>query len=66
MNDKAYAERRRQMSERRTRTLFQPMRLGNVWYIVRWPEGEILPVTTTNETEAREFASKYAAAHAVA
>jgi len=69
MDDKAYAERRKQMSERRKRRdegpLFQPLRLGNRWYIVRWPDGKILTSTKTEE-EARGLSRTYAAANLAA
>ena len=65
-SDEAYAERRKEMAERRTRVLFQPKRLGNRWYIVKWPEGEILPVSTQTFEQAASYAAEYAAAQAVA
>ncbi len=63
MNDKAYAERRRQMDERRRGLVFQVMRLGNQWYIIRWPDGNILAAKPT-EDEARALATSYGAANA--
>ena len=49
--EKGHAQRRREAKERRTRVLFQPVLLGNYWYIVKWPSGEILP---TGGVESRE------------
>lgn len=60
----SHAEQRREANKRRVSgTLFQPKRLGNYWYIVKWPEGTILPTgRLTSFEEAAELSKTYQAA----
>ena len=60
----SHAEKRREATQRRVSgSLFQPKQLGNYWYIVKWPEGEILPTGRLNSfEEAAQLSKTYQAA----
>ena len=57
-------QKREAATKRRTSgRLFQPKQLGNYWYIVKWPEGEILPTgRLTSFEEAAALSKTYQAA----
>lgn len=59
-----HAEQRRAAKKRRTSgPLYQPKQLGNYWYIVKWPEGTILPTgRLTSFEEASSLSKTYQAA----
>ena len=55
----SHAEKRCEAKKRRVSgSLFQPKQLGNYWYIVKWPEGEILPTGRLDTFEQAAALSK--------
>lgn len=53
-----HAQQRREAKERRTRVLYQPKRIGNYWYIVKWPEGVFMPTKPMRSFEEASSLSK--------